>query len=97
MFSSPKTKDKLPSAHFEHSIAITSNGPEILSKLDGEKPVFTAMAITEAEAGSDNSAIKCSAVLDVVEILDFADQKKVNEGQQLLHRIVSMLSKMCIN
>ncbi len=35
-----------------------------LSKLGGEKPVFTAMAITEAEAGSDNSAIKCSAVLD---------------------------------
>jgi acyl-CoA dehydrogenase len=35
-----------------------------LSKLGGEKPIFTAMAITEAEAGSDNSAIKCSAVLD---------------------------------
>lgn len=35
-----------------------------LSRLGGEKPVFTAMAITEAEAGSDNSAIKCSAVLD---------------------------------
>lgn len=35
-----------------------------LSKLGGEKPVFTAMAITEAEAGSDNSAIKCSAVHD---------------------------------
>jgi acyl-CoA dehydrogenase len=35
-----------------------------LSKLGGEKPVFTAMAITEAEAGSDNSAIKCRAVLD---------------------------------
>ncbi len=31
-----KTKDKLPSAHFEHSVAITSNGPDILSKLDGE-------------------------------------------------------------
>lgn len=37
---------------------------KFLSKLDGEKPVFTAMAITEAEAGSDNSAIKCRAVLD---------------------------------
>ncbi|MGD8458378.1 MAG: acyl-CoA dehydrogenase, partial [Anaerolineales bacterium] len=29
-----------------------------LPKLGGDKPVFTAMAITEAEAGSDNSAIK---------------------------------------
>jgi acyl-CoA dehydrogenase len=35
-----------------------------LPKLGGDKPVFTAMAITEAEAGSDNSAIKCRAVLD---------------------------------
>jgi methionyl aminopeptidase len=29
-----KTVDGQPSAHFEHSIAITANGPEILSKLD---------------------------------------------------------------
>lgn len=26
------TKDGKPSAHFEHSIAVTENGPEILSK-----------------------------------------------------------------
>ena len=31
-----KTVDGLPSAHFEHSIAISENGPDILSKLDGE-------------------------------------------------------------
>ena len=37
---------------------------KFLSRLGGEKPVFTAMAITEAEAGSDNSAIKCRAELD---------------------------------
>ncbi len=35
-----------------------------LSRLGGEKPVFTAMAITEAQAGSDNSAIQTRAVLD---------------------------------
>ncbi len=35
-----------------------------LSKLGGEKPVFTAMAITEAQAGSDNSAIQTRARLD---------------------------------
>jgi methionyl aminopeptidase len=29
-----KTADGLPSAHFEHSIAITANGPEILSRLE---------------------------------------------------------------
>jgi methionyl aminopeptidase len=28
-----KTKDGKPSAHFEHSVAITENEPEILSKL----------------------------------------------------------------
>jgi methionyl aminopeptidase len=27
-----KTQDGLPSAHFEHSVAITNNGPDILSK-----------------------------------------------------------------
>jgi methionyl aminopeptidase len=25
------TKDRLPSAHFEHTVAITENGPEILT------------------------------------------------------------------
>ncbi len=37
---------------------------KFLSQLEGDKPIFTAMAITEAEAGSDNSAIKARAVLD---------------------------------
>jgi acyl-CoA dehydrogenase len=37
---------------------------KFLSILNGDKPVFTAMAITEAEAGSDNSAIRTTAVLD---------------------------------
>ena len=37
---------------------------KFLSIMDGEKPVFTAMAITEADAGSDNSAIRCRAILD---------------------------------
>jgi len=31
-----KTVDKLPSAHFEHSVAITANGPDILSTLKTE-------------------------------------------------------------
>jgi acyl-CoA dehydrogenase len=37
---------------------------KFLSKLNDEKPVLTAMAITEADAGSDNSAIRCTAELD---------------------------------
>lgn len=37
---------------------------KFLARITGEKPVFTAMAITEAGAGSDNSAIQCRAVLD---------------------------------
>ena len=51
------------------SAAVESAGtPEqkekFLSVLDGDKPIFTAMAITEADAGSDNSAIRATAVLD---------------------------------
>jgi len=37
---------------------------KFLSRLNEEDPIFTAMAITEAQAGSDNSAIQCRAVLD---------------------------------
>jgi acyl-CoA dehydrogenase len=37
---------------------------KFLAPLDGDDPVFTAMAITEADAGSDNSAIRATAVLD---------------------------------
>lgn len=37
---------------------------KFLSILNEDDPVFTAMAITEADAGSDNSAIKTRAVLD---------------------------------
>lgn len=37
---------------------------KFLSRFRGEKPVFGAMAITEAQAGSDNSALRASAVLD---------------------------------
>ncbi|MFW7378409.1 MAG: four helix bundle protein [Oligoflexus sp.] len=45
---------------------------------------------------SRGSAMECSAVLDVLEVLEFGDQQRIREGQQLLHRIVSMLSKMCV-
>lgn len=37
---------------------------KFLAPLNGQDPIFTAMAITEADAGSDNSAIKARAVLD---------------------------------
>lgn len=37
---------------------------KFLSRLSGDKPIFTSMAITEAQAGSDNSAIVASAKLD---------------------------------
>jgi acyl-CoA dehydrogenase len=37
---------------------------KFLSRLNDDKPVFAAMAITEAQAGSDNSAIQCRATLD---------------------------------
>jgi acyl-CoA dehydrogenase len=37
---------------------------KFLARYRGEKPAFGAMAITEAGAGSDNSAIRTTAVLD---------------------------------
>lgn len=41
------------------------------------------------------SAMECSAVLDVMTVLEFGEQPQIEEGQALLLRIVSMLSKMC--
>ena len=37
---------------------------KFLERFQGKKPVFGAMAMTEAQAGSDTSAIRCSALLD---------------------------------
>lgn len=51
------------------SAAVSAAGtPEqkkrFLSRFQGEKPVFDAMAMTEPQAGSDTSAIRATAVLD---------------------------------
>jgi acyl-CoA dehydrogenase len=37
---------------------------KFLARFQGKRPVFGAMAMTEAQAGSDTSAIRCNAVLD---------------------------------
>lgn len=37
---------------------------KFLARFSGEKPTFGAMAITESQAGSDNSAIRTTAILD---------------------------------
>ena len=42
------------------------------------------------------SALECSAILDVLNICGVAEDQVVNEGKQLLYRIVAMLSKMLI-
>lgn len=44
---------------------------------------------------SRGSAMECSAVLDVLCILNLCDKSKLDKGQELLYRIVSMLTKMC--
>lgn len=39
--------------------------------------------------------MECSAVLDVMGTLGIGDEAKISEGQEMLKRIVSMLTKMC--
>jgi len=41
------------------------------------------------------SAMECSAILDACRVLSLIDDKLVDDGKQLLVRIVSMLTKMC--
>lgn len=41
------------------------------------------------------SAMECSAILDACRVLSLIDDNLVDDGKQLLVRIVSMLTKMC--
>jgi four helix bundle protein len=55
---------------------------------------------TEADSSkyysiSRGSAMECSAILDVAEILELGEKGDLSKAQDLLFRIVSMLSKMC--
>jgi len=40
-------------------------------------------------------AMECGTIIDVVRLIDVIPPDELNEGRQLLIRIVSMLSKMC--
>lgn len=44
---------------------------------------------------SRGSAMECGAILDVLRIARLATESEIDRGDQLLVRIVSMLSKMC--
>ncbi len=66
---------------------------KFLARYMEEKPAFGAMAITEAQAGSDNSAIQTTAVLDKAtnewvlngeKIFVTAGQKAIEEGNGLV-------------
>lgn len=66
---------------------------KFLTRFREEKPAFDAMAITEAQAGSDNSAIQTTAVLDKAtnewvlngeKIFVTAGQKALEEGNGLV-------------
>lgn len=39
------TEDRQPSAHFEHSVAITESGPRILSRRESETPAVATVAL----------------------------------------------------
>ena len=41
------------------------------------------------------SAMECAAILDVLNVLKIIQPPLFDEGKQLLHRIVSMLTNMC--
>ena len=47
-----------------HAAGTPEQKAKFLARFTGEKPTFAAMCITEAGAGSDNSAIRTRAVLD---------------------------------
>ena len=44
---------------------------------------------------SRGSAMECGAILDVFRVVRLANAADLDRGDQLLYRIVSMLSKMC--
>ena len=40
------------------------------------------------------SAMECGAAMDVCKVLKLIDEKRINNAKELLHRIVSMLTKL---
>ena len=42
------------------------------------------------------SALECSAILDAIQILELTETNKISVGKTILHRIVSMLTKLCL-
>jgi four helix bundle protein len=44
---------------------------------------------------SRGSAMECGAILDAAVVLRVVDRKTANRGEQLVTRIVEMLTKMC--
>jgi four helix bundle protein len=47
-------------------------------------------------AHARGSAMECSAILDVLRVINTVAEQRLNTGKNLLIRIVSMLSKMCL-
>jgi hypothetical protein len=39
--------------------------------------------------------MECGAIVDVIRLLQIADEKDLNHAKELLVRIVSMLTRMC--
>lgn len=57
--------------------------------------------LSAADAGrfyaiARGSAMECGAVIDACRVLKLIDEEIAREGKELLFRIVSMLSKMCM-
>lgn len=42
------------------------------------------------------SSLECVAILDAMEILNLSDSNSVKDGREVLHSIVSMLSRLCV-
>ncbi len=56
---------------------------------------YLALSVQVIETLPRGSAMECAAILDVLNVLKIIQPPLFDEGKQLLHRIVSMLTKMC--
>ncbi|MEJ2690062.1 MAG: four helix bundle protein [Deltaproteobacteria bacterium] len=65
--------------------------PRNIAEGNGKRSAADRKRFLEIARGS---ALECAAVLDELRVMKAISQSETNEGKEILHRIVSMLSRM---
>ena len=89
-----KIVEKMPRGHGDLSNQLKRASTSIPLNIAEGSGRSTPADCARHYAISRGSAMECSAILDVMRVLKTADPGELEKGQEFLHRVVSMLTKM---